>query len=244
MKLFTRKIVSTLLGAVCLLGMYSAKVEAKILPPDLKSKAADYYITEDATQKTPGEVSAKLQNKLVTIEIPEIVTIEGKKYTVTAISGLCYPDYPDSSLKQDAYKCAKNKRTKTIILPKTIRRIEKGTFTNFTKLKTIRIAKDNKKFKCVRGSVLSKNGKVLYGAVTQKDTYKVPAGVKTIASRAFAYSKVREVVLPRSCKKIKARAFYKCTKLEIVRNVERVETIGEGAFYKTRVFAEEPIIYD
>lgn len=235
MRLFTRKIVFTILSVACLLGMYSSKAEAKILPPDLETKAADYYIIEDATETVPGEVSAKLQNKLATIEIPDAVTIEGKTYIVTAISGLCYPDYPDASLKQDAYKCEKNKRTRTIILPNTIRSIEKGTFTNFTKLKTIRIAKDNKKFKCVKGSVLSKNGKILYGAVTQKGTYKVPAGVKTIASRAFAYSKVKKVVLPSSCKKIQARAFYCCTSLKKITNVKKVKTIGKGAFYKTKL---------
>ncbi|MBE5943090.1 MAG: leucine-rich repeat domain-containing protein [Lachnospiraceae bacterium] len=235
MKSITNKLLFTLLSVACLLGMYSSKVEAKILSPDLETKAADYYITEDASETVSGEVSAKLQNKLVTIEIPETVIIEGKEYTVTAISGLCYPDYPDSSLKQDAYRCAKNKKTKTIILPKTIHSIEKGTFTNFTKLKIIRIAKDNKKFKCVKGSVVSKNGKILYGTVTQKGTYKVPTGVKTIASRAFAYSKVNKVVLPSSCKKIQTRAFYRCTSLNTVTNVKKVKMVGEGAFYKTKL---------
>lgn len=164
-----------------------------------------------------------------------MVSIDGKEYTVTKITGLCYPDFMDASLKQDAYKCVKNKKTKTIILPKTIRMIQKGTFTNFTKLKTIRIAKDNPKFKCVKGSVLSKNGRTLYGAVTQKGTYHVPKGVKTVASRAFAYSSVKKVILPDSCKKIQERAFYRCTGLKTVTNVKKVKSIGKGAFYKTKL---------
>lgn len=235
MKSFTRKKLIMLLSVVCLLGVSSFQVEAKTLASDLETKAADYYITKEVVGDESGEVSAKLQNKLKTIEIPETVTIDGKVYVVTAISGLCYPDYPDSSLKQDAYKCMQNKKTKTIILPKTIRSIEKGTFTNFTKLKTIHIAKDNPKFKCVKGSVLSKNGKILYGAVTQKGTYKIPAGVKTIASRAFAYSSVKKVVLPSSCKKIQERAFYRCKNLQKVKNISKVKVIGKGAFYKTKL---------
>lgn len=235
MKSCTIKLLLAAFSVVCLLGMHSAKVEAKILEADLKTEAADYYIIENAKEEQPGKVSAKLQNKIVTIEIPETVSIDGKGYTVTEVTGLCYPDYPDASLKQDAFKCTKNKKTQKIILPKTILSIEKGTFTNFTKLKTIQIAKDNPKFKSVKGSVLSKNGKILYGAVTQKGTYKVPTGVKIIASRAFAYSSVKKVILPKGCKEIKARAFYRCSGLKTVKNVKRVKNIGKGAFYKTKL---------
>lgn len=235
MKSLTSKVLLVAFSVVCLLGMSSVKVEAKLADADLETKAADYYIIEEAVEGKNGEVSAKLQNKLATIDIPETVLIDDKEYTVTEITGLCYPDYPDASLKQDAYKCIKNKKTTKIILPKTICKIEKGTFTNFSKLKKISIAKDNPKFKCVKGSVLSQNGEILYGAVTQKGTYKVPKGVKTIASRAFAYSSVKKVILPSSCKKIKARAFYCCKNLKKVTNLKKVKTIGSGAFYKTKV---------
>ncbi len=235
MKTFKRKIIMAMLSIMCLSSLCVVKAEAKMYSPDLKTKAADYYIIEKATEEKAGEVSAKLKNKVVTLEVPERVTIDGLEYTVTAISGLCYPDCPDASLKQDAYKSERNKKTKKIILPKTICSIEKGTFTNFTKLKTIQIAKDNLKFKCVKGSVLSKDGKTLYGAVTQKGTYKVPAGVTTIAKRAFAYSSVKKVILPKSCKKIQERAFYRCHNLKTVTNVKKVKTIGKGAFYKTKM---------
>jgi len=235
MRTCTNKLLLTIFSVICLLGLYSAKAEAKLLEPDLKTKAADYHIIRDATDGKPGEVCAKLQNKLAVIEIPESVSINGKEYIVRKITGLCYPDYPNASLKQDAYKCVKNKKTKTITLPSTIRVIEKGTFTNFTKLKTIRIAKGNPTFKCVKGSVLSKNGKTLYGAVTQKGTYRVPKGVRTIASRAFAYSSVKKIILPGSCKKVQERAFYRCTRLKTVTNVKKVKSIGKGAFYKTKL---------
>lgn len=235
MKSLTVKLLMATLGILCLLGGNVSKVEANLLEPNLKTKAADYHIIKEPTDTKLGEVGAKLQNELTVIEIPETVSIDNKEYRVTEVTGLCYPDYPDSSLKQDAYKCEKNKKTKKIILPKTIRSIEKGAFTNFTKLKTICIDKQNPKFKCVNGSVLSKNGEILYGAVTQKGTYRVPKGVKTIASRAFAYSPVKKVILSTSCKKIQTRAFYHCQKLQTVKNIKNVKTIGTGAFYKTKL---------
>lgn len=235
MKSLTLKLLLSIFSIVCLAGAYSSKAEAKLLDADLKTKAADYYIIKDATDDKEGEVSAKLQNKLTVINIPETVSIGNKEYIVTEVTGLCYPDYPDASLKQDSCKCEKNKKTKKIILPKTISSIEKGTFTNFMKLKTIRIDKENTRFKSVKGSVLSKNGKILYGAVTQKGTYKVPKGVRTIASRAFAYSPVKKVILPNGCKKIQARAFYRCTNLKTVKNIKSIRAIGSGAFYKTKL---------
>lgn len=235
MKSLVFKIVMFVFCIVCLSGVKAFKVEAKLLEADLKTKAADYSIIREATDTNPGEVSAKLQKNLTVINIPETVSIDNKEYVVTKITGLCYPDYPDASLRQDSYKCEKNNKTKKIMLPKTIRNIEKGTFTNFTKLKTISIDKENTKYKCVKGSVLSKNGKILYGAVTQKGTYKVPKGVRTIASRAFAYSPVKKVILPSGCKKVQARAFYYCTNLKTVKNIKGVKTIGSGAFYKTKL---------
>lgn len=224
-----------MLSMVCALAFLSNPAQAKTAEPDLRSAEADYYIIEDVTAGKPGKVSAKLQNQEAVITIPETVEIEGKKYTVTGITGLCYPDTLDASLKQDAYKCKKNKKTTRIVLPKTIKTIQKGTFTNFTKLKTIEIDPDNTKFKVVKGSVLSKNGKTLYGTITLKGTYTVPKGVKTIASRAFAYSGVSKVVLSKECRTIKERAFYRCTNLKTIKRIKNVKKVEAGAFYKTRV---------
>lgn len=215
------------------IGISGVMADAKITEADLKTKAADYYIIEDTNGDAPGEVSAKLQNKLTTIEIPETVVIDNQEYTVTEITGLCYPDTADASLKQDAYKCKKNKKTKKIVLPKTIEKIQKGTFTRFTNLNRIEIAKENPDFRVVNGAVLSKNRKTLYGTVTVKKVYCVPKGVRTIAERAFAYSPVERVVLPRTVTKIQARAFYNCKNLCTVKNIKRVKHVGSGAFYGT-----------
>lgn len=114
MKSLTLKLLLSIFSIVCLAGAYSSKAEAKLLDADLKTKAADYYIIKDATDDKEGEVSAKLQNKLTVINIPETVSIGNKEYIVTKITGLCYPDYPDASLKQDSCKCEKNKKQRKL----------------------------------------------------------------------------------------------------------------------------------
>lgn len=129
----------------------------------------------------------------------------------------------------------KNKKTIKVVLPKTIKSIQKGTFTNFTRLKTITIDPNNKKYKVVNGSVLSKDGKTLYGTITLKGSYCVPRGVKTIASRAFAYSNVKKVVLSKECQTVKERSFYNCRKLKKVENIKGVNKIEKGAFYNTKI---------
>ena len=230
-----KRIKYAIIFILCVMGFMSNSVQAKMSEPDLKSVEADYYIIKEASSEKPGEVSAKLQNKATIIRIPETVEIEGKEYTVTEITGLCYPDTLDASLKQDAYKCIKNKKTTKIVLPKTIKSIQKGTFTNFTRLKTIKIDPDNQYYKVIKGSVLSKNGKTLYGTITLKGTYSVPKGVETIASRAFAYSDVKKVVLSKECRTVKERAFYCCKKLKKVKNIKKLKKVGEGAFYKTKI---------
>jgi len=209
--------------------------EAKFYPPDKKEKSVYYYIIKDSENEKPGKVSAKLLNKTAAIKIPETVKINGNIYVVTEVTGLCYPDYPDSSAKTDAYKCRKNQKTTEIILPKTIKRVEKGAFTNFTKLKKITVDKNNRKFKSVNGALLSRDGRILYGVPTLKGTYRVPYGVTVITSRTFAYSKVEKVILPKSCRKIKDRAFYRAGDLKVVKNLSRVKKIGSNVFYGTEL---------
>ena len=168
-KVMFKRIKYAIVIIVCVVSFMSNSVQAKIIEPDLKSEEADYYIIEEATSKNLGKVSAKLQNRAEVIEIPETVVIKGREYIVTKVTGNCYPDTLDSSLKQDAYKCVKNKKTTKIVLPKTIKSIQKGAFTNFTRLRTIKIDHNNKKYKVVNGSVLSKNGKIFYGTITLRE---------------------------------------------------------------------------
>lgn len=229
------KVHGAVLGALCFILGITMPVCAKMKDPDKKTTGADYYILNESTNGNPGEVSAKLQNTESIIVIPEEVTINGKIYIVTEITGLNYADTVDKSLKHDSFKNRKNDVTEKIVLPRTIKTIQKGAFSNYTKLKTIEINPENPHFIFKEGAVLSNDGKTLYGTITLKKSYTVPKGVKKIEDRAFAYSRVKSVILPKSCNKIGDRAFYRCSKLKRVKRLDKVKTIGEGAFWGSRI---------
>lgn len=224
-----------LLGALCFLLGITMPVCAKMKDPDLKTSGADYYILNKGTNGNSGEASAKLLNTEAEIVIPEEVTINNKSYIVTEITGLNYADTVDKGLKHDSFKNRKNDVTEKIVLPRTIKTIQKGAFSNYTKLKTIEINPENPHFIFKGGAVLSIDGKTLYGTITLKKSYAVPKGVKKIEDRAFAYSKVKSVILPKSCNKIGDRAFYRCSKLKTVKRLDKVKIISEGAFWGSKV---------
>lgn len=209
--------------------------EAKMYPPAKETKSIHYYIMKDAKKGKAGEVSAKLQNKTSVIEIPETVTIGGSTYRVTAVTGLNYPDCLDASPRTDALKTKKNNKTRKVIIPKSVKQVDKGTFTNFSKLEEISVHKKNRHLKTVKGALVSRDGKILYGVPALKGTYQVPRGIEVIAGRTFAYSEVEKVILPESCRFIKTRAFYKARKLKEIRNLSNVKKLGANVFYGTKL---------
>lgn len=226
------KMAGIILAYIVVLSIAAINTEAKHSTADKQTRTADYYIIKRATGRNKGEVNAKLQNKKKRIHIPRTVRIHGKQYIVTKISGLNFPDFVDTSPQTDTFKSKKNKKTEEVKLPSSIREIEKATFTNFTKLKNIRVDKKNPYFKTVNGALLSRDGKKLYGVPSVKEIYKVPEGVSVITNRTFAYSSVDTVILPDSCRQIQERAFYKSRVKEVV-NLNKVSKIGKYAFYGT-----------
>ncbi|MEY8427270.1 leucine-rich repeat domain-containing protein [Lachnospiraceae bacterium 46-15] len=213
--------------------MFPIQGEAKFKSPDKSEQGIEYYIRQSSGKKT--KVSAKLKSSARVIRVPESVMIGNKSYTITEISGNCYPDTLDASPSTDAYKCRKNTKTVRVIIPKTVRQIEQGAFTNFTNLKEIVVDKQSTYFQSKKGSLLSKDGRILYAVPSMKGTYRVPKGVQVIYNRAFAYSKVKKVILPKSCKAIQERAFYRCKNLKEVQNLRYIEKFGKDIFYGSQI---------
>lgn len=210
----------------------SIKSEAKTLTSVFENKSARFYVSSEPRDGQPGTVWAITNNKAKTIIIPESITVKGKTYTVTKLGSIDSTPYVIPA--EDRYN-TKYPKPQKVVIPRTVTKLELGIFANFTNLKKIVVDKKNPKFKVVNGTLLSKNGKVLYDTIAIKDTYRVPKGVKRISSYAFAYAKVKKVVLPKSCTKIDARAFHKCKSLKQVTNLKSVKKIGRGAFYKTKM---------
>ncbi|RDU24566.1 leucine-rich repeat protein [Anaerosacchariphilus polymeriproducens] len=212
---------------------------------DYRTKELEFYIcncfqtSNSNTASNHNTVKVAIRNTTKQVKIPEEVSIKGIRYTVTGIVpnakeySMYYADkYID--LNRDIKIYRKNTKTQVISIPKTVITIEDGSFNRFTKLKKFKVSSGNKKFKTVKGTLLSKSGKILYAGVSTKGTYYVPAGVQSIAKRAFAYSTVKRIVLPKSCKKIDSRAFYKCMKLKKI-NLKQVNQYGANAFFKTKI---------
>ncbi|MDE6852267.1 MAG: leucine-rich repeat domain-containing protein [Lachnospiraceae bacterium] len=154
---------------------------------------------------------------------------------------------------------------KSISLPKSLQKIRycgesllsgvNGSFDPWgSAFRTIRVAKQNKKFKVSGGALVSKDGKTLYlvpsgksmekyrisGKVTQIANYafwgtdirRVVLGkqVTTIGNAAFKHSTVKEVKFNSKLKRINYCAFDSCGLTE-VKFPNSLSVIGECAFY-------------
>ncbi len=154
---------------------------------------------------------------------------------------------------------------RSISLPKSLQKISYCSFSTLnavngfydpwsSTLKTIKVSKQNKKFKISGNALVSKNGETIYvmpsgrkmknyrvsGKVTRIakfafwgcDIQKVIIGkkVSTIDAGAFAYSTLKEVKFGAKVKKIGNYAFALCALTE-VKFPNSLSVIGESAFY-------------
>jgi hypothetical protein len=104
--------------------------------------------------------------------------------------------------------------TEVIKLPFSIKNIE-WSFWHCKKLKTIEVAKGNKKYCSIDGVLFSKDHKILYAYPNMHGSiYEVPEGVEIIEKFAFKDCENLEMlILPSTIKQIKTNAFYRATKL-------------------------------
>lgn len=110
---------------------------------------------------------------------------------------------------------------KEIIIPRNVEKIGEGVFFRCRSLKKITVDSENSHFCSVNGVLLSKNKKTLVaypgGKSSSDGEYTVPATVKNIKGLAFAYNyKLKKVILPKGLKKLGGGSFYCCGKLEEV----------------------------
>ena len=98
-----------------------------------------------------------------------------------------------------------------------------GMFENCTNLKDFYVEQGNPNYQSIGGVLCSrpnadnqyKTTLLLYPG-GRTDTYSIPAGVDTIGSMSFAYSKVVSVTIPNGVKSVRDGAFYLCKYLESV----------------------------
>ncbi len=91
-----------------------------------------------------------------------------------------------------------NTAVETLNLPDTLRKIDKTSLYNTTRLKAINLDSANRSFTQKNGSLTSRDGTKLYAAALARfgDTYAIPDGVTAIeAYRLFYNSNVREIAI-------------------------------------------------
>ena len=188
-------------------------------------------------------------NNVTTLQIPSEVEYEGEKYTVTSVNQSVF---------------SKNSSITKIIIPKTVKNTDFGSnegfkynpFVDCFSVESIEVEEGNPAICSVDGVLFNKDTTTLIGypAASARESYTVPASVKTAGDGAFFNSKylkkivlpdnietlgyslfassksLEEVVLPSSIKELSIYLFKDCTKLKSVVIPEGVTTIGYSAF--------------
>lgn len=97
-----------------------------------------------------------------------------------------------------------------IIIPSSVTDIREGAMDDCSKLTNIQVDVNNRAYCTVDGVLFNKDKTILLQHPGGKDgSYKIPDGVNTIGSRAFAWSyKLENVILPDSVNTIKEGAFW------------------------------------
>ncbi len=121
------------------------------------------------TYKISGEsqvtYTAPKNKKAYSIKVPKTVNIDGKKYTVTAIS------------KNAFKKCAKLKK---VTIPDSVTKIESGAFSGCKNLKSITI----------KSTKITKIGKNAFKGISSEATIKVPKSKKADYTKLLNASKL------------------------------------------------------
>ena len=189
-------------------------------------------------------------NNVTTLQIPSEVEYEGEKYTVTSVN--------------QNVSFSKNSSITKIIIPKTVKNTDFGSnegfkynpFVDCFSVESIEVEEGNPAICSVDGVLFNKDTTTLIGypAASARESYTVPASVKTAGDGAFFNSKylkkivlpdnietlgyslfassksLEEVTLPSSIKELSIYLFKDCTKLKSVVIPEGVTTIGYSAF--------------
>ena len=123
----------------------------------------------------------------------------------------------------------------SVYIPKSIQGIGDAAFGDMMSCKSIKVSEKNRYYKSIDGVLYTKDGKVLlaYPAGKKQKEFRIPKGVKYIASGAFMEADYLEkVILPESVKFIYESAFRSCDSLSSVEIRGEVEYLAYKAFYE------------
>ena len=207
-----------------------------------------------------SEQSSYTSNVAMCPQLTEICVEEGNDM-VYARDGILYKyekDKKDGLLacppaKEGPITIQKNARTiwscafngchkiTSVHIPETIHGIGDAAFGDMPNCKKILVSDKNPYYKSIDGVLYTKDGKVLlaYPAGKKDTVFRVPDGVKYIASGAFMKADhLTKVILPGSIDQICESAFRSCDKLCTVKTKGTISYVHRFAFYLSLVRRE------
>ena len=209
------------------------KLEEEAAAAKEEPKVGDIIKTTDGTAYKVGKndtvtYKAPAKKNAATLSVPATITVDGKKYTVTAIAA-------------NAFK--NNKKLTKVTIGANIKTIGKNAFSGCTKITTLKLGKNvttiganafkgNTALKKITiPKSVTKIGANAFAGCKKATSVKLGAGVKTIGSGAFKNNKaLKSVTLNKKLTKISANAFSGCTKLTTVKIAAGTKVIGKNAF--------------
>jgi hypothetical protein len=121
-----------------------------------------------------------------------------------------------SVTKIPAHAFANSEKLIDINIPHTITSIDVAAFYNCPNFEKIIVDENNQYFKSIDGHLYNKDGTtlLLYATGKKDKSFKIPDGVTTISSEAFANCKnLEKVIIPSSVTTIQSNAFIGCDNL-------------------------------
>ncbi len=180
---------------------------------DVLNKELRFTKWESAIGKLSFEITSETTCKVVKYEgwvtetkVPEEVTIDGKKYKVTAVG-------------ENAFNCSNAQKVE---LPSGITEIEDSAFMGSTYLEQINLPDG-----------LKVMGDSVFNYCKWIRNIEIPDSVESLGAAAFyGCEKLSRVKLPTELTEIYGGTFYECKSLESIEIPDTVKSIGDYAFYE------------
>ncbi|MBE5879999.1 MAG: DUF4253 domain-containing protein [Lachnospiraceae bacterium] len=180
---------------------------------DVLNKELRFTKWESAIGKLSFEITSETTCKVVKYEgwvtetkVPEEVTIDGKKYKVTAVG-------------ENAFNCSNAQKVE---LPSGITEIEDSAFMGSTYLEQINLPDG-----------LKVMGDSVFNYCKWIRNIEIPDSVESLGAAAFyGCEKLSRVKLPTELTEIYGGTFYECKSLESIEIPNTVKSIGDYAFYE------------
>lgn len=180
---------------------------------DVLNEELHFTKWESAIGKLSFEITSETTCKVVKYEgwvtetkVPEEVTIDGKKYKVTAVG-------------ENAFNCSNAQKVE---LPSGITEIEDSAFMGSTYLEQINLPDG-----------LKVMGDSVFNYCKWIRNIEIPDSVESLGAAAFyGCEKLSRVKLPTELTEIYGGTFYECKSLESIEIPDTVKSIGDYAFYE------------